>query len=287
MKILLLDSVRSFREGNSAKAADLANTHFNNLHGANLFKTRVVTESKYLPYWEWDHFLVFCVTKHWSGQIPLGTFFGELWRHYPAILLPFMIGKLDFMDFTSYLSWEEEEAFEELKLIDLCSLLENNCREGKILNDEDPKFQSIFPMIGNDYFEMLRNEQPSNYFAKRLKEAITRGFEQRAGNCFSILANKQPDYIAKRLFILLFLGLNAPNRRLSELVHGLSNQSSIQLELFSSSLHNHMDSIPDDDELADFIFLYTGGQVLPEDPRAWMRLFIQSVETGKMLIPEV
>jgi hypothetical protein len=281
----ILDSVRFYHEGRILAAIGSVQAHFKEKFNEELLASDISLENLAInSMFSWDHFFVQLLKSHWSQQIRLGLVFQELWQNFPSSAFPYILARFDFMDFSSFLSWQYDEAVVELRLNELFDILREGVQSGKILTIPYEEPFGLFPVITDDFYEFLEQEQLSDEFAEEIKSSIQEGIAARKQDFLTKLPTLHFDFVARYFIKELFLPPNKINLIANKLNY-FSARFPDRSRVVSQGLRNHMDSIPSDDDLSDFIFLYTGGRVLTEDPRGWMRLFIQSVETGKVLMP--
>jgi hypothetical protein len=283
MKSHLLNSVLSYLRGNFDKAEVEFNLHFTSKYGAAVLSTSPSAKIVFNPS-DWDAWIHYQIKNKWSGEVSLAIIFRELWLELPDEAFPRRLARFHYMDYPGCMFLSEESAFELLRFEEVIQILEDACRAGQIIQIEHDQPFSLFCVIDAEFPETLDREQTSSYFADRILAAIARGTAQRPPDWAQRLVQDEPSFLAKLMLKELFLN-GIDDETIGTYLFFFMQKFPDRAAIVMDCLRNHMDSIPSDDDLSDFIFLYTGGRVLTEDPRGWMLLFIQSVETGKVLMP--
>ncbi len=287
MKMLLLDAARLFYERKFIASLKLTNAHFEAACGQQLVRLEgfLLPKINFEDFEEYSLWIIAINKACWSGNVRIGLVFKELWEYFPSQRILEQIWAFDRSDFFYDSIGFEMAAFDALRLFELYEIVEDGIRQGQIL-----PFGSLNQTWGlpnlSEEMKFLLDQGLDNFHSVKLQTAIKKGFSGRTHNHFEKLPVQQHIFLTRWVFLQSFFPTQDVNYQLQRLWNFDRGAEPI-VSIISQALRNHMDSIPDDDDLSDFIFLYTGGRVLPDDPREWMQLFIKSIETGKVLIPPV
>jgi hypothetical protein len=285
-------SIIAYYQRDIDQVPSLINQHFLKSSGHPAFSLELVIDEMFEDRrLRWEYLVRHYLDFHWSKMVPLTEIYDQLWQHVPFRRLPAFIGLLYIphyfevrVDRKGFSQEDFENAYTHLGLESLLSLLEQGISDGKILCSKYDDPYGVFPVISDEYYALMDRFQPSVLYRQKLREAIDRGQKDRVNISIDIREKQNARYLSTMVMQEVFLPPANAFRR-AEFLDQFHRRFPERSSLASTALRNHMDSIPSDNDLSDFIFLYTGGRVLSEDPRGWMRLFIQSIETGKVLMP--
>lgn len=284
MRNLLLDSVRHFYQNDFQKSITAVNAHFVEKFGSDIININRVTVGEFSDSDDWTFYIYRLIDAYWTKKVRIGLIYREIWDVYPSQTVLWIISHIDLSSYTLYLSRQSDEAFDSLRLFELIDILREGCRTGKILREENEMPYGNMPIILDFYFESLEEQQYNDFYATKLRTAIQQGLDERPSNYLELLPELHYEFIAKHFLKEFYIPKNEINFIRIRLKYFYERFPS-RVKVVSKALRKFMDSIQGDDELADFIFLYTGGEVLPPEPRVWFEAFIQSVETGSLKLP--
>jgi hypothetical protein len=290
---LLLQSVYSFYRGNLDEVPGLINRFFYETTGNKPFETDLILDELFDDRrLRWEYLVRHYLEFHWTKQLPLASIYEQVWESIPFKRFPRFMALLKIHNYFEsgkvnggIYQTDYDQAIGQYNLGRLLDTIRQGCGDGRILVETHDDLFGVFPVVCDELIALMERFQPSTSWRQMFRDAVHEGKAAADNAGISMFSEKNAEFVSKLVMQEFFLPPTNAYRR-GSLLHNFLERYPERASGTVQSLEHYANSLSDD-ELADFIFLYTGGQVLPEDPRAWMRLFIQSVETGKMLIPEV
>ncbi len=285
MDNLLLASARLFYEGKYQESLDSVDQYFVAEHGQKLFLDNSFDAEITGYCYTWDNFFDHHLCNYPAGIVNLGLVYRAVWEVFPSTALPSILVRLDYDAYAQFFDYDSSQSYSRLGLAELIPLLREGVANGTIQLEEPAERFDFLPMLAEETITSLEDDAINYQYKSEVLDAIKEGLGLRKPNYLEELAEFHFEFLAKFLISRFFLPFGADRAMELRFAQYLVHYSVIA-PVFSKALENFSNSISDDDSLSEFIYLYTAGQILTENPRGWMKSFSRALETGKPMLPE-
>lgn len=288
----IAQSLLHFYTGKYESSLHQINLHFTLMGKSSIIEPALDLYEIYkYPFAKWEYFFQRYLNFHWSGNVPVHEIYNEVFLHAPFKKLPKVIAQL-YIPYFCESDEGQDHSFhgssssklEEKRLEELAMLLENVCSTGLVLRADYDDPCGIFPVIDNEFLTLLERFQGNTKYKYLVKAAIESGLKKAPSMSQKQVADEHFETIAKIFFQEWFL----PSRCIPFKANFLPRFAKLfpdRKSLVLASLRNYMDSIGSEQELFDFMHIFSGGVANPSAPRASLSRIIHLLENERHAEP--